>query len=268
MHKEKSQKLMIPHRSNLAPLLFAAALSLAVTAPILAEEHSDARGALDDLSARVEAAIPESWRIVEMDLGGVPIGWDGEAEGLLVMAEDTRTRFFHPKGFHYYSFYRVWLMPADWEGDMKHTPYVSDSVPAYLLGANDDYVAFYHTAGGNVWPEGPETLCGALGLERICYTDLTRRIVDLKVEERLTATAAEADFALNPHRIVGLAADGPNLYLEYVFPSREGEDETELLSALTDQLAGSVFALIPEAESLYLRRCTTDTYTDTIVSRN
>ena len=108
----------------------------------------------------------------------------------------------------------------------------------------------------------------ALGLERICYTDLTRRIVDLEVEERLTAADPEAAFALNPQRIVGLAADGPNLYLEYVFPSREGEDPSEVLATLTDKVAGSVFALIPEAESLYLRRCTSDTYTDTIVSRN
>jgi hypothetical protein len=159
-------------------------------------------------------------------------------------------------------------MPSEWEGVMKHTPYVSDSVPAYLLGANDDYVAFYHTAGGNVWPEGPESLCEALGLERICYTDLTRRIVDLEVERRLTESDDNVDLALNPQRIVGLAADGPNLYLEYVFPADDKSDEMELLASVTDQLAASVFTLIPEAESLYLRRCTSDTYTDTIVTRN
>lgn len=150
---------------------------------------------------------------------------------------------------------------------MRQTPYVSDSVPAYLLGVSDDYVVLYHTAGGNIWPEGPETLCGALGLERICYPDLTRRIVDLEVEQRLTTNERESGFLLNPHRIVGLTADGPNLYLEYVFPS--GDDGNgELLAQMTDELAGSVFELIPEVESLYLRRCTSDTYTDTIVSRD
>lgn len=220
-----------------------------------------------DLVARVETILPETWHIVETDAEATPIGWTGGESGLYVMVEDTRTRFFHPTGFHYYSFYRVWLMPDGWEGVMRHTPYVSDSVPAYLLGASDQYVVMYHTAGGNIWSDGPEALCGALGLERICYPDLTRRIVDLDVEQRLTATGMESDFVLNPHRIVGLTADGPNLYLEYVFSSEDNGDD-ELLAQMTDQLAGSVFELIPEAESLYLRRCTSDTYTDTIVSRN
>ncbi len=250
------------------PILTTAVALLVLATPAGAREMSGAQNSLADLASHIETVVPDGWNVIDAKIGSVPIGWTGEESGLYVMAEDTRTRFFHPAGFHYYSFYRVWLMPTGWEGVMKHTPYVSESVPAYLLGANDDYVAFYHTAGGNVWPEGPETLCGALGLERICYTDLTRRIVDLEVEERLTAADPEAAFALNPQRIVGLAADGPNLYLEYVFPSREDEDPSELLTALTDKLAGSVFALIPEAESLYLRRCTTDTYTDTIVSRN
>ncbi len=223
---------------------------------------------LQQFESSIESILPETWHVVQADTASTPIGWTGEADGLMVMVEDTTTRFFHPNGFHYYSFYRVWLMPADWEGVMRQTPYVSDSVPAYLLGANDRYVAFYHTAGGNVWAEGPETFCGALGLERICYTDLTRRIVDLDVEQRLTS-AADDGFELNPHRIVGLTADGPNLYMEYVFPPTDDDkDNSQTLVSLTDQLAGSVFALIPEAESLYLRRCTTDTYTDTIVTRD
>lgn len=250
--------------------LIPAAVVLVITAQARADVGAGAADALADFAARVEGAIPASWHIVEAEAGSTPIGWTGESTGLLVMAEDTRARFFHPSGFHYYSFYRVWLMPATWEGVMRQTPYVSDSVPAYLLGANDEYMAFYHTAGGNVWPEGPETLCEALNLERICYTDLARRIVDLEVEQRLTSPpgAKLTGFILNPKRIVGLAADGPNLYMEYVFPEREGQDESELLVSMTDKLAGSVFTLIPEAESLYLRRCTADTYTDTIVTRN
>ena len=258
------------HRvSNVALLGAATALLLAaVTAPALAQTAEDVQVELSRLASDVSNIMPEDWRIVEARAGETPIGWTGEASGLLVMAEDTRTRFFHPNGFHYYSFYRVWLMPSGWEGVMRHTPYVSDSVPAYLLGANDDYVAFYHTAGGNVWPEGPESMCQALGLDRICYTDLTRRIVDMEIEERLTTGAEETGYALNPKRIVGLAGEGPNLYMEYVFPAEDGEEEADLLASVTDKLAGSVFARIPEAESLYLRRCTNDTYTDTIVTRS
>ena len=228
----------------------------------------DVQAELSELASRVSGVLPDDWKIVESDAGAVPIGWSGEASGIMVMVEDTRTRFFHPNGFHYFSFYRVWLMPPAWEGVMRHTPYVSDSVPAYLLGASDDYLAFYHSAGGNVWPEGPETLCDALRLDRVCYTDLTRRVVDLEIEERLTSDAFDEGFRLNPKRIVGLAADGPNLYMEYVFPDREGEDEWTLLASMTDEVAGSVFERIPEAESLYLRRCTIDTYTDTIVTRS
>ena len=247
------------------------ALALAISPlGLAAAENAPASGVsppLADLVGRLEKVLPEAWRIIETEAEATPIGWTGGTPGLYVMIEDTRTRFFHPTGFHYYSFYRVWLMPPGWEGVMKQTPYVSDSVPAYLLGVSDDHVVFYHTAGGNIWPEGPETLCGALGLERICYPDLTRRIVDLEVEERLTARELESDFVLSPHRIVGLTADGPNLYLEYVFPSQDDGGDG-LLAELTDELAGSVFELIPEVESLYLRRCTSDTYTDTIVSRN
>jgi hypothetical protein len=74
-------------------------------------------------------------------------------------------------------------------------------------------------------------------------------------------------FEMNPYRIVGLAGDGPNLYLEYVFGNEGGPNESQL-AVLTEQLAGSVFQRFPEVESLYLRRCTRDTFTDTIVNRD
>ncbi len=201
---------MINHRHSAALMVAASAMAVlaAMTPPAAADTPSDQAGELQEFRAKIENVLPEDWHVVETDTSSTPIGWTGDADGMMVMVEDTRTRFFHPNGFHYFSFYRVWLMPADWEGVMRRTPYVSDSVPAYLLGANDRYMAFYHTAGGNVWAEGPEIFCSALGLERICYTDLTRRIVDLDVEQRLTASS-EDGFALNPHRIVGLAADGP-----------------------------------------------------------
>jgi len=227
---------------------------------------------LSDLEARIESILPPSWRIAEIDVAQEPIGWSGDQSGLYIMVEDTKTRFFHPSGFHYYSFYRIWLMPSGWEGVMRRTPYVSDSVPAFLLGVGDDYTAFYHTAGGNTWEKGLESFCSALKLDRICYSDLTRRIVDLEIEEKLTASPAEeseaAVFDLSPQRIVGLTALGPNLYLEYLFHTDESDPDEHMLTELTHLLAGSVFALIPEVESLYLRRCTSDTYTDTIVARD
>ena len=73
---------------------------------------------------------------------------------------------------------------------MRHTPYVADSAPAFLLGLSDERVALYHTAGGNVWNDGPSQFCSVLGLDKICYTDLTRRVVDLEIEERLIDLAA------------------------------------------------------------------------------
>jgi len=227
-----------------------------------------------DLVADVERVLPESWRVVEYGEGRLPIGWTGPEVGLYVMVEDTGTRFFHPNGFHYYSFYRVWTLPSDWEGEMRHTPYVADSAPAFLLGLGDERVALYHTAGGNVWSEGPSAFCSALGLDTISYNDLTRRVVDLEIEERLTggladaATRAKAPaFGMDPYRILGLTGQGPGLYLEYIFG---GEDVTDdgRLDDITAQLAGSVFDRFPEVESLYLRRCTRDTFTDTIVNRD
>ena len=225
---------------------------------------------LTDFVSGVEHILPEQWRIVESDSGRVPVGWTGPPDGLFVMVEDTGTRFFHPNGFHYYSFYSVWLMPPGWEGEMRHTPYVIDSAPAFLLGMNDDYVALYHTAGGNVWPEGPSEFCSLLHLDNIRYTDLARRVVDMKIEEQLVDAPAQpgrAAFELNPYRIVGLAGDGPGLYLEYVFGDEDEQDDA-VLDELTARLAGSVFEKFPDVESLYLRRCTPDTFTDTSLNRD
>jgi hypothetical protein len=257
--------------------LLAAALMVALLAPALpASEipsYATATGMdLDTLVQRVESILPDTWKVVEADVAREPIGWSGVTDGLYVMVEDTKTRFFHPNGFHYYSFYRIWIMPPDWEGVMRQTPYISDSVPAFLLGVADGYTAFYHTAGGNVWEGALESFCSALKLDRICYSDLTRRIVDLEIEEKLTSAHEDKQavpvFGLSPQRIVGLAALGSNLYLEYLFNLEEEDPDETKLAELTEDLAGSVFALIPEVESLYLRRCTSDTYTDTIVTRD
>jgi len=229
---------------------------------------------LDELVSRLEQTIPETWHVVEADTARVPLGWTGPEQGLYVMLEDTRTRFFHPNGFHYFSFYRVWLVPSDWEGEMRVTPYVSDSVPAYLLGVNDSYSVFVHTAGGNVWEDGPKALCAALDLDGICFTDLTRRVVDLDFEERLKASLASVPkdgdtLVPSPQRIIGLSGAGSSLYLEYIFSEDSEQDETSTeMASLTESLAESVFIAFPEVESVYLRRCGSDTFTDTIVARD
>jgi len=266
------------NRTRMRELLLAiAVLALAAsTTSALAGPIADIDGTtLDELVARLEQTIPETWRIVEADSARTPIGWSGPEQGLYVMLEDTRTRFFHPNGFHYYSFYRIWLLPTNWEGEMRLTPYVSDSVPAYLLGVSDSYSAFFHTAGGNVWQEGPSRLCDALGLESICFTDLTRRVVDLEFEERLTASLASVQgenetLVLSPQRILGLSGAGSSLYLEYIFDGDTDEEDaaTIELASLTESLAENVFVAFPEIESLYLRRCRSDTFTDTIVARD
>lgn len=239
-------------------------------APALAAEETPATSGteleLQDLVRELQSVLPASWRIVETGTDGIPIGWSGSAAGLYVMLEDTGTRFFHPNGFHYYSFYRIWIMPATWEGEMRRTPYVSDSAPAFLLGLNKNIVGFYHTAGGNVWSQGPEELCGLLDLDAIRYTDLMRRVVDMEIETRLIENVEKGDeFAMHPHRIVGLAGEGQGLYLEYVFPS---DDDEDTLSTLTERMALNVFERFPEVESLYLRRCTADIFTDTILNRD
>jgi hypothetical protein len=259
-------------RFLLAAALVLAAQPPAVSGSTIATPATDVGISLAELQTMVQSVVPPTWRVVELASSREPIGWSGDSTGLYIMVEDTKTRFFHPNGFHYYSFYRIWVMPSGWEGEMRRTPYVSDSVPAFLLGVGDDYTAFYHTAGGNTWPDGLKSFCSALKLDRICHSDLTRRIVDLEIEEKLVAEPAgergKRPFNLSPQRIVGLTAQGANLYLEYLFHTEESDPDEQTLAELTDRLAGSVFDLIPEVDSLYLRRCTTDTYTDTIVSRD
>ena len=270
---------------NKLRILIAAAVAAALVSTCAAAASSpvmeNAELELQGLLSEIENVLPQSWRIIESGIGELPLGWTGHESGLYIMVEDTNTRFFHPNGFHYYSFYRIWLMPSGWEGEMRHTPYIADSAPAFLLGLSSDHVALYHTAGGNVWDDGPAEFCSVLGLDTIRYTDLTRRVVDLDIEERLTHAVPVADdhacelsqhseaslFQMNPYRIVGLAGDGASLYLEYVF-GNEGDPDKSQLEDLTEQLAGNVFQTFPEVESLYLRRCTRDTFTDTIVNRD
>lgn len=270
--------------NKLRPLIAATAIAALVSTGAAAaapQDHGSFNLELESLVREIENVLPQSWRVIESDTGQTPIGWTGPETGLYVMVEDTGTRFFHPSGFHYYSFYRVWLMPSGWEGEMRNTPYTADSSPAFLLGLSDDIVALYHTAGGNVWADGPAAFCSTLGLNTIRYSDLTRRVVDLEIEGRLTGAANAVDdrgnepspgsetasFEMSPYRIVGLAGDGPGLYMEYVFGNEDDPDESQLAD-LTEQLAGSVFEKFPEVESLYLRRCTRDIFTDTIVNRD
>ncbi len=269
--------------SRLRPIIAAAAVAALVSTAAAAAPPvpGNSEPELKDLVRSIENVLPNSWRVVESGTGRTPIGWTGTETGLYVMVEDTGTRFFHPSGFHYYSFYRVWLLPSGWEGEMRQTPYIADSSPAFLLGLSDDHVALYHTAGGNVWAEAPAEFCSALGLNAIEYSDLTRRVVDLEIENRLTDTTHAVDvranepasrseetlFEMSPYRIVGLAGDGPGLYMEYVFGNEDDPDDSQLAD-LTEQLAGNVFERFPEVESLYLRRCTRDTFTDTIVNRD
>ncbi len=257
----------------LAVVLLAAAVAGATVSPG-GDGGDGATLNLRNLVAQIENIIPATWRVIEADSAAVPIGWSGKSGGIYVMAEDTSTRFYHPDGFHYYSFYRIWLMPPEWEGEMRLTPYISDSAPAYLLGMNDAYAAFYHSAGGNVWEQGPRELCGALGLDRICLTSLSRRVVDLEFDQRLRihlddqADETDAGFSLRPQCIIGLAGDGPNLYMEYLFTEEVDMEEKNRLAALTRSLAGDVFSTFPEIESLYVRRCSSDAFTDTIVTRD
>jgi hypothetical protein len=220
---------------------------------------------LETLVQRVNTALPAHWKVVESAVGESPIGWDGPDEGLYVMVEDTRTRFFHPNGFHYFSFYRIWIMPSGWEGEMRRTPYVTDSTPAFLLGVDERFVAFYHTAGGNVWTEGPRSFCRALGIDDLCHTSISHRVIDLECEERLMAHGAD-DATVKRDRIIGLTGGDTALYLEYVFPVEQGPPDRGL-GELTDRIALDVFAAFPEIESVYLRRCTSDTFTDTIIAR-
>lgn len=261
-----------------AAVLAALVSTAAATAPPV-RESSELE--LECFVSSIENILPGSWRVVESGAGRAPIGWTGDETGLYVMVEDTGTRFLHPNGFRYYSFYRIWLMPSGWEGEMRHTPYIVDSSPAFLLGLSEDRVALYQTAGGNVWAEGPAEFCSALGLNTIRYSDLTRRVVDLEIESRLTGATHAVDvmasepasrqegasFEMSPYRIVGLAGEGPGLYMEYLFGNEEDPDDSQLAD-LTEQLAGDVFETFPEVESLYLRRCTRDTFTDTIVNRD
>jgi len=255
--------------TNLALLFLAVLTAVASASPAdtLDVAPSTARPEVSpaSLEQRVREMLPPQWRLVETSRDRAPIGWDGPKVGLYLMVEDTRTRFFHPNGFHYYSFYRIWIMPSGWEGEMRQTPYVTDSTPAFLLGVADGFVAFYHTAGGNVWPDGPDAFCRALGINDLCHTSMSRRVIDLEFEERLLAGDGD-DASLHRDRIIGLSGGGNALYMEYVFTS-EAERPAEELSDLTDRIVLDVFAALPEIDSVYLRRCTSDTFTDTIVSR-
>ena len=67
--------------------------------------------------------------------------------------------------------------------------------------------------------------------------------------------------------LADLARPGGRVFA-LLWATDESDPDEEMLAELTQELAGSVFEHIPEVESLYLRRCTRDTFTDTIVNRD
>ena len=159
----------------------------------------------------------------------------------------------------------IWIMPPGWEGEMRRTPYVADSAPAFLLGLNNDYVALYHTAGGNIWDEGPSEFCAMLGLDAISYSDLTRRVVDMAIEQRLVGVleehafnglvcvehvAVEADAGRRGERSVSLVRMASAITMEMIeeqFPGqfrieqyfmRDYDEEPAMLTAFNNWVSG------------------------------
>lgn len=258
------------HPAARAVLLALISLGLSCTSQALAHDPASFQP-IPDLISRVETILPPTWHIVEADTFRSPTGWSGAPDGVYIRVEDTRTRFFHPMGFHYYSFYRLWFMPTSWEGEMKETPYTTDSPPAFLLGINDHCIAFYQTAGGNVWEAGALSFCSVFGLDDLRIMDQAPRIIDLEMEEKLSTqlkAAERRDIKLNPQRIIGLTCDGPHLYLEYLLGPSESGLASDGMAQVTRTLAGDAFASFPQIESIYLRRCADDVFTDTLVRRN
>lgn len=222
----------------------------------------------------IRHALPEGWATETIRWGTVPQGWQGKPECLLIEVQDQTTSFTHPdEGFLYRPFYKIWLLPACWEGRMDVAQFDPSAPQAFYLGERPEFRVLIRTLGRTTWAEGPETLGHALALDTYPLSHRPEHTLDVlamqKLFQRLDAsTGGELDRWRR--QIYGIEERDDLLYLELLTWEDRGahSDPTfmgELAERETQFLTRELLAAFPTKRGLYLRRLTRQSFSDVIV---
>lgn len=236
---------------------------------------------LEEIVASLEKVLPQTWNVAGIKRQQIPRKWTGSSDAVLLRLEDGSVTVHHPNGFDYHPFYKVWLCPSGWQGNMEDASIQGDEGPSVLLGINHRMKVFYLALGANTWPQGPEVLRKALDLTTLSITYSLRQAVDssikMKIFPRLAATEGSSSGLLS--RVVGMERDGSLVYIEYATATERRIDGFSLPSMckeprvvnLMDRensfLADQVFFAYPDVRTVYVRRVCDEFLSDRIIDR-
>ena len=125
------------------------------------------------LCRRLQAKLPEGWKITSVTESEAPKGWArlaGQA-GLRLYMENPTATVVHPILGPYHPSFTIWLMPLAWEGseptrnqrvrngEYGQGPFKPDpdpeSVPAAYWGTTPPFHYFYTNVGMGPWRKAP-----------------------------------------------------------------------------------------------------------------
>lgn len=260
---------------------------------------------LTEVLARVRTILPNSWEVSAIQYRQIPRRWSGSADGILIRLENPSIVAYHPNGFEYHPFFKVWLCPTLWRGTMEDVRFLEEADWSVLLGQNHKMKVFYLTQGLNDWQEGPKLLREALDLTSIPITRSLRQKIEpeimMKIFPKLAVMGNGQSGLLD--RVVGLEIEGPLAYVEYATatvstaggggtgagnqPSSAGNQpagaETVRNGAVSRcaepgvvwlmdrenlSLANLIMLAYPEVETVYLRRVCDEFASDHIIDRS
>ncbi len=172
---------------------------------------------LPDIMVRLQKILPESWEVSGIQHRQTPRRWTGSAEGILIRIENPSITAYHPNGFEYHPFFKIWLCPTLWRGSMEDVRFLDESDWSVLLGQNHKMKVFYLSQGVNDWRDGPALLREALNLTSLAITRSLRQRIEPEIMMKVFPKLAVTDNGQTGllERVVGLEMEGPLAYVEY-----------------------------------------------------
>jgi hypothetical protein len=252
---------------------------------------------LPDIVSRLQEILPESWEVSGIKHKQTPRRWEGSAEGILIRLENPSIVAYHPNGFEYHPFFKIWLCPTLWRGSMEDVRFLEESDWSVLLGQNHKMKVFYLSQGVNDWRDGPAVLREALDLTSLPITRSLRQRIEPEIMMKVFPKLAVTD---NGHaglleRVVGLEKEGPLAYVEYATATAPngrnhdghngathpngGTNGQASLSRCAEpgvvwlmerenlSLANLIMLAYPEVQTVYLRRVCDEFASDRIINR-
>jgi len=251
---------------------------------------------LPEIMARLQKILPDSWEVSGIQLKQTPRRWAGPADGILIRLENPSITAYHPNGFEYHPFFKIWLCPTLWRGSMEDVRFLEESDWPVLLGQNHKMKVFYLSLGVNDWRDGPALLRQALNLTSLPITRSLRQKIEpevmMKVFPKLAVTGSGQ--AGLRERVVGLEMEGPLAYVEYATATTAnggatGSADQSANGGATGQaslsrcaepgvvwlmerenlsLANMIMLAYPDVQTVYLRRVCDEFASDRIINRS